>query len=144
MPEEAAVAGDDNPTPVSEQRCTCPPARRTPSQIRDQLSSWWSAFWVWNVLHYALGLVATIGSVLVVQQSKIGTGASDHQTLGVVVAVCTAALTFLKSGAKANAYIAAWRYLNAERICYELDATYTDTKLAEHHKKAEAIISKSD
>lgn len=143
MPEEAVPATTEAAAPIPDQRCTCPKARRIPTQIRDQLSSWWSAFWVWNGLHYALGLVATIGSVLVAQ-GKGGTGVSDPQTVGVIVAVCTAALTFLKSGAKANAYIAAWRYLNAERICYELDPTYTDAKLAEHHKKAEGIIGKAD
>lgn len=126
--------------------CICPRPRRAPVQITKQLSSWWISFWIWNGLHYALGLVATLGSVLVVQAKNNPPviEAQAAQALGVIVAVCTAALTFLKSGAKANAYISAWRYLNAERIKYELDPKYTDTKLADEHKKGEDIIGKSD
>ena len=102
-------------------------ARTTPIQITIQLANWWKCFWLWNFVHYALGLTATIGTVLIAQNRNI-----DYRILAVFVAVATAAMTFLKSGAKANAYIAAWRYLNAERICFELDPSYSEASLGEH------------
>ena len=116
-----------------------PTPQLTPSQITKQLSNWNACFWFWNVIHYALGLTATIGTVVIAQKAAV-----DHGSLAIVVAVATAALTFFKASAKANAYIGAWRYLNAERICFELDPNYTEAKLAEAHKKGEEIIGKAD
>lgn len=112
--------------------------RVTPAQILEQLRSWWKAFWFWNCLHYLLGLTSTVGTALSAADT------ATYEYIPFIVAVTTAALTFLKAGAKADAYIAAWRYLNAERIAFELDTSYTEAALADHHRKAEAMISKAD
>jgi hypothetical protein len=114
-------------------------SRKAPLQIREQLSAWWRAVWFWNITHYGLGLAASICSAVIAKRS-----ATQFENMPVFVAVATAALTFLKSGIKANAYISAWRTLNAERIAFELDPNYTEVKLAEEHKKCEAIIGKAD
>lgn len=113
--------------------------RTTPKQITDQLSNWWICFWLWNITHYALGLSASICTVLIAKNP-----AGTYENMPVFVAVATAAMTFLKSGAKANAYIGAWRSLNAERILYELDPNYLDSKLAAEHKKGEDNIGRAD
>jgi hypothetical protein len=115
------------------------PAREAPLQITIQLSNWWKAFWFWNFVHYSLGLTSSVGTALIAANK-----ASQYDYLPIAIAVATAAITFLKSGAKANAYIAAWRYLNAERIAFELDPSYTEAQLADHHRKAEIIIGKAD
>jgi hypothetical protein len=115
----------------------------TPLQITQQLSNWQKCFWFWNILHYALGLTTTIGASFTTFVASKYPGFWSV-FLPLVVAVCAGALTFLKASSKANAYIAAWRYLNAERICFELDVGYSEVKLAEAHKKGEAIIAKSD
>ena len=114
-------------------------ARSVPSQITKQLSNWNRCFWIWNGLHYLLGLYATVGAVFIASQKTL-----EHTWLGISVAVATAALTFFKASAKANAYVAAWRYLNAERICFELNSNYPEEKLCEAHKKGEEIIGKVD
>ena len=111
----------------------------TPPQITRQLRSWWWCFIVWNVIHYLLGLTATIGTVLIAKNTTV-----DYGNLAILVAIATAAITFLKSGSKANAYLVAWRQLNAERICFELDPSYTEAKLADAHKKGEEVIGKAD
>ena len=114
-----------------------PTPQSTPSQIVEQLKNWHICFWIWNVSHYALGLIATIGTVVIAREVAV-----NHGALAIVVAVATACLTFFKASTKADAYIGAWRYLNAERICFELDPNYTEAKLAEAHKKGEQIIGK--
>ncbi|HMY06882.1 MAG TPA: hypothetical protein PLT57_07270 [Accumulibacter sp.] len=114
-------------------------SRQAPPQIASQLSNWWKAFWFWNIAHYALGLTSSIGTALIAANK-----AAQWEYLPIAIAVATAAITFMKSGAKANAYIAAWRYLNAERIAFELDPGYTEATLADHHRKAELIIGKAD
>jgi hypothetical protein len=113
--------------------------RETPPQILEQLGNWWKAFWFWNITHYSLGLLSTIGTA-VIAANKNG----DCPYLAIAIAVATAAITFLKSGAKANAYIGAWRYLNAERIAFELTPHYSEAQLADHHRKCEAMIGKAD
>ncbi|MBK7357170.1 hypothetical protein [Propionivibrio sp.] len=113
--------------------------RETPPQITKQLCNWWKAFWFWNFVHYSLGLTSSIGTAWIAANK-----ATQFEYLPIAIAVATAAITFLKSGAKANAYIAAWRYLNAERIAFELDPSYGEAQLADHHRKAEAIIGKAD
>ncbi|MEG2432829.1 MAG: hypothetical protein RSA84_17425 [Acinetobacter sp.] len=113
--------------------------RTTPKQITNQLKSWWQAFWFWNITHYSLGLSASICSVLISKKNS-----EICEFLPTFVAVATAAITFMKSGAKGNAYISAWRKLNAARIKFELDPSYTETMLAEVHADCEKIIGKAD
>lgn len=115
------------------------PPRTVPEQITKQLKNWWCFFWFWNVLHYVLGLYATVGTVFIAASKQ-----APDTFLSITVAVSTAALTFLKATEKASAYIAAWRYLNSERICFELDPNYPETNLCKAHKKGEEIIGKSD
>ena len=114
-------------------------SRIAPDQITKQLSAWWISFWFWNITHYVLGLASSICTVLIAKNSY-----EDFPNMPVFVAVATAAMTFMKSDSKANSYIAAWRVLNAERIEYELDPSYSDSKLAKEHKRCESIIGKSD
>ncbi|NMV41827.1 hypothetical protein [Ralstonia insidiosa] len=94
--------------------------REVPRQILQQLRNWQICFWTWNLLHYVLGLGAAIGAAYV------------------------AALTFLKASTKANAYISAWRELNAARIRFELDGTLTPAMLAEANERGEQMIGKAD
>lgn len=109
--------------------------KATPPQIRDQLRNWRLCFWIWNMLHYALGLTATVGAVFLAK------GGDGYLLLKLAVPVATAALTFLNAKEKANIYIAAWRHLNAERIKYELTPEYDEARLANSHGKAEELIS---
>lgn len=113
--------------------------RTAPKQITEQLKVWWWAFWFWNITHYSLGLSASICSAVMAKNSHTGS-----TVLPVFVAVATAVITFLKSGTKGNAYISAWRKLNAARIQYELDPLYTEAMLAKEHSKCEEIIGKAD
>ena len=106
----------------------------TPKQIVEQLHNWQLCFWIWNVLHYVLGLVATVGAVFIAQDN------ARFGVLNLLVPVSAAALTFLNAKEKANVYIAAWRFLNSERIKYELMEDYDETRLAESHAKAEELI----
>lgn len=108
--------------------------KATPQQIHDQLKNWRLCFWIWNVLHYALGLTATVGAVFLAQNSN------GYVLLKLAVPVAAAALTFLNAKEKANVYIAAWRLLNAERIKYELTPEYDVARLADSHAKAEELI----
>jgi hypothetical protein len=90
-----------------------------------------------------LGLVAAVGAVF--SATKTSPFEPSTQTyVGVAAAVCTAIITFAKTGAKMNAYIAAWRLLNVVRIKYEIDASITEKEVGETVSKCEEIISRSD
>ena len=120
--------------------------RTTPVQITKRLKDWWLCFWFWNILHYLLGLTATVGTVVIAatKGQALGPAATGHTTLAVAVAVSTAILTFAKASTKAKAYADAWRLLDSERVIYELDASVTEAKLAATLKAGETIIGKSD
>ena len=113
--------------------------REVPTLILQQLRNWQICFWTWNLLHYALGLGAAIGAAYVAAQKAEAPG-----WVAATVAIATAALTFLNASTKANAYISAWRELNAARIRFELDDTITSAMLAEANDKGEQIIGKAD
>lgn len=115
--------------------------RVCPEQVLALLTAWWRAFWVWNAIHYTLGLTATIGTVSIAANTST---AYDHQSLGVVVAICTAIITFSKASDKANAYIRAWRIVNTARIVYEVNPVSDNKELLYAVKKAEEIIGKAD
>lgn len=125
-----------------------------PDCVERLLKTWWRSFWIWNVVHYLLGLVATIGTVVIAAAKDsesiqcifkifpcIGT---DQSMPSIVVAICTAILTFSKAGAKANAYIQAWRIVNAVKIRCEIDPNITNKEIVDAVEKAEEIIGKSD
>ena len=121
-----------------------------PKPISDQLFNWQICFWIWNVSHYALGLFAALGASLIATK-KDAAGFELFSampglpiTLGMVVAIATAALTFLKASAKANAYIQAWRLLHNEVVCFRLDENGSESKLCEVHRKAEELIGRVD
>ncbi|MEF9385202.1 hypothetical protein V4890_06135 [Ralstonia solanacearum species complex bacterium KE056] len=113
--------------------------REVPSQALQQLRNWQICFWTWNLLHYVLGLGAAIGAAYVAAQKAEAPG-----WVAPAVAIATAALTFLKASTKANAYISAWRELNAARIRFELDDTVAPTILAEANERGEQMIGKAD
>lgn len=113
--------------------------REVPSQITQQLRNWQIFFWTWNLLHYFLGLGAALGAAYVAAVKTAAPG-----WVAPAVAISTAALTFLKASTKANAYISAWRELNAARIRFELDDSVTPTLLAEANERGEQMIGKAD
>lgn len=113
--------------------------REVPSQIKQQLRNWQICFWTWNLLHYVLGLGAAIGAAYVAALKADAPG-----WVAPAVAIATAALTFLKASTKANAYISAWRELNAARIRFELNDTLTPAMLAEANERGEQMIGKAD
>ena len=123
-------------------------AKTVPKDIKGQLFWWRAIFWFWNILHYALGLSTAAGAGLIASQAT----AKDYVlidgklpiTLAIAVALATAALTFFRASAKANAYIQAWRMLNNECMIFTKDENYTEKMLADQHKKAEEIIGKVD
>lgn len=122
--------------------------KSVPSTIETQMCWWQVCFWFWNILHYLLGLSTALGAGLIaaVDSAKdfVLVGGTLPIKLPVVVALATAAMTFLRASAKANAYIQAWRGLNCECIIYLCDSSYDEQKLAQAHKTAEAIIEKVD
>ena len=119
------------------------PARPVPQQILQRLKQWKKCFWFWNISHYALGLTATIGTVIIA--AKPWDPPTDpNTTLGIVVAICTSILTFAKASSKSSCYIQAWRILDVERIAFQLDPDYPEPKLANALRTGEAIIGKTD
>ena len=113
--------------------------REVPRQILQQLRNWQIFFWTWNLLHYFLGLGAAIGAAYVAALKTAAPG-----WVAPAVAIATAALTFLRASTKANAYIFAWRELNAARIRFELDDTAAPTILADANERGEQTIGTAD
>lgn len=121
--------------------------RECPKQVLALLTAWWRAFWFWNVVHYTLGLTATIGTVIIASDSSFAYKNNlslPHQSLGILVAICTAIITFSKASNKANAYIRAWRVVNTARIVYEVDLNSSDKDLLNAVKNGEEMIGKAD
>ena len=121
-----------------------------PKIISNQLRNWQICFWIWNISHYTLGLLTALGASLIATR-KDAAGFELFSpmpglpvTLGMLVAIATAALTFLKASAKANAYIQAWRLLHNEVVCFKVDENGSEAKLCEVHRKAEELIGKVD
>lgn len=125
-----------------------------PGCVDQLLKAWWRGFWFWNAVHYLLGLVATIGTVFIAANNdSVSTQGTfqvlpcvgiDQSALSIAVAICTAILTFSKASAKANAYIQAWRIVNAVKIRCEIDPDITSREIVDAVEKAEEIIGKSD
>lgn len=113
--------------------------RQVPQLISAQLKYWNLCFWIWNIIHYLLGIYATVGTVIIASK-----GLEKSTWLAISVAIATAVLTFFKASAKANAYIQAWRLLHTECVAYQLNAEYTDKQLADAHRDGEQIIGKAD
>jgi hypothetical protein len=117
-----------------------------PAPIENQLQNFQICFWIWNILHYLLGLSAALGAALIAANKS---SANDQLfglpiTLGIAVALATAALTFLRASTKANAYIQAWRLLHNEVVCFQLAENGNVEKLCEALRKAEELIGKTD
>lgn len=117
--------------------------REFPAQAAQLLAAWWRAHWRWGAVHYTLGLIAAVGAVLAATET-IPFEAATQAYVGVVAAVCTAIITFAKTGAKMNAYIAAWRILNVVRVRYEIDASISAQEVGDTISKCEEIIGRAD
>lgn len=122
-----------------------------PASVTKLLESWWLSFWIWSIIHYVLGLTATIGTVVIAATKGASADQSasccigfNPSTLGILVAICTSVITFSKAGIKANSYIQAWRIVNAVKVRCEIDSSITEKEIYDAVQKAEEIIGKSD
>lgn len=120
------------------------PTREIPDTISGLLKSWWLCFLIWSAIHYLLGLTATIGTVFIAAKTGAGNALAASSQLGIIVAICTAIITFSNASAKANAYIQAWRVVHTTVVRYQIDATITEVDLGKSVERAEEIIGKSD
>lgn len=120
--------------------------RQVPELVVDRLK-WWRRFSLtWRLIHYCLGLTATVSSVLVAAHESLPNSWSDWSlsTFSLITAVSTGILTFLNASAKSRAYMQAWRLVNNESSSFQLNPNYPEATLGTALRRGEAIIAKSD
>ncbi|MFK3971194.1 hypothetical protein ACI2KS_10755 [Pseudomonas sp. NPDC087358] len=118
--------------------------RVVPEEINVMLRVWLSYFKRWYVFHYFLGLLAMTLALVLAAEPKAGGIYSSYfsdyrETIGILSAIATGAVTFLRAQEKASSYTNAWRILNCAKIKY-LYGGGTRSDLSDAYKQGEDAI----
>ncbi len=79
-----------------------------PKDVLDRHASWYRWFLVCHVGHFVIGIVGTVGAIVLTYPPLLK---EYNSAVALVVAACSATMAFIKISAKARAFIAAWRIL---------------------------------
>lgn len=100
---------------------------------------------VWSVIHYSLGIAATVLAALASRKMGVApTAESLAQTsdFAVISAILAAILTFLSPSARRKAYTEACDRLRITRMRYETQDDFTERDLNDAVQLAQDVISK--
>jgi hypothetical protein len=114
--------------------------RNIPEVFANRRSEWYVSHYIWAALHYILGIGSIICSVIV---ASLGSGGESkiRLPLSIIAAICAALLTFLSPSLNAQAYIQAWRTLDAACTQYQFNTQLTEQYLVKAMIEGERIIA---
>ncbi|SOE59094.1 hypothetical protein SAMN05414139_01473 [Burkholderia sp. D7] len=122
------------------------PQRAVPELVADRLETWRRYARYWRIIHYCLGLTATVSSVLVAANKSFPDTwwVWTVPTFSLITALSTGILTFLNASGKSRAYIQAWRLVDDACTQFQFNQNYAEATLGAAMRRAEALIAKSD
>ncbi|MFC2052830.1 hypothetical protein ACFLV7_00830 [Chloroflexota bacterium] len=114
-----------------------------PDSITELLKKWYKSFNMWQGIHYGLGIIGTVFSIIVAIRP---TSLEPYgiEILAIISTLCIMLLAFLIPARRAHAMREAWRALNIATERFKLDNQYEIRDLLNTIEKCEKIISATD
>lgn len=113
-------------------------AAELPSYAIDRAARWFLRYRVWTVIHYGLGLLSVVLSVVAVAYKSASS--TTRSTLVLLAAVASGVLTFLNPLPNAKAFHQAWQLLDNAVLNHRVTTTSNDADLVQAIREGEKIL----
>ena len=113
-------------------------AAAVPEYASARRDSWFLRYRIWTALHYGLGLLSVVLSVVSVAHK--GASKTVKATLSLSAAVAAAVLTFLNPSPNAKAFHRAWHELDSAILSYQESPTPKTEDLLDAIKRGERSL----